>query len=86
MMRPVKPGDLLVMCPQIDMTLVGVVLSHHDDVQEVTHAHSWLHQDLAGPGVSIYWQPSGVVALWTYCRITEEIVAGRIKQVNADEP
>ena len=83
-MRPVKPGDLLILDTGLDVELVGVVTAHYDDISLVSE-NVWEYQQLEGPGVSIYWQTSNTMALWLYSRLAEEIIAGRLKQVEARE-
>ena len=84
-MRPVKPGDLLILDTELDVELVGVVTAHYDDISSVSE-NVWEYQQLEGPGVSIYWQTSNTMALWLYSRLAEEIIAGRLKQVETYEP
>lgn len=83
-MRPVKPGDLLILDTGLDVELVGVVTAHYDDISLVSE-NVWEYQQLEGPGVSIYWQTSNTMALWLYSRLAEEIIAGRLKQVETRE-
>ena len=83
-MRPVKPGDLLILDTGLDVELVGVVTAHYDDISLVSE-NVWEYQQLEGPGVSIYWQASNTMALWLYSRLAEEIIAGRLKQVETRE-
>lgn len=83
-MRPVKPGDLLILDTGLDVELVGVVTAHYDDISLVSE-NVWEYQQLEGPGVSIYWQTSNTIALWLYSRLAEEIIAGRLKQVETRE-
>lgn len=83
-MKPVKPGDLLILDTGLDVELVGVVTAHYDDISLVSE-NVWEYQQLEGPGVSIYWQTSNTMALWLYSRLAEEIIAGRLKQVETRE-
>jgi len=82
--RPVKPGDLLIFDTGYDVELIGVVIEHHDDISKVVEDF-FEYQHLEGPGVSIYWQTSNTMAMWLYTRLAEEIIAGRLKQVETGE-
>lgn len=83
-MRPVKPGDLLIFDTGYNAELIGIVVEHHDDVSKVAE-DAWEYQHLEGPGVTIYWQPSNIMALWLYSRLAEEIIEGRLRQVETNE-
>lgn len=83
-MRPVKPGDLLIFDSGYQVELLGVVTEHHDDIT-LAAKDVWEYH-LTGPGVSIYWQTSNTMALWTYVRLTAEIVRGKMKRMETDEP
>ena len=82
-MRPVKPGDLLILDTRLGVELMGVVIAHHDDVSVVAE-NAYEYQQLEGPGVSIYWQTSNTTALWLYSRLAEEIIDGTLRQVETD--
>ena len=84
-MRPVKPGDLLIFDSGYQVELLGVVIEHHDDVA-LPAKNVWEYQQLKGPGASIYWQTSNTMALWSYVRLTEEIVNGKMKLMETNEP
>ena len=83
-MRPVKPGDLLIFDSGYQVELLGVVTEHHDDIT-LAAKDVWEYQHLTGPGVSIYWQTSNTMALWPYSRLAEEIIHGKLKQVETNE-
>ena len=83
-MRPVKPGDLLILDTGYNVELIGVVIEHHNDISKAAE-DAFEYQHLEGPGVSIYWQTSNTTALWLYSRLAEEIIDGKLRQVETDE-
>lgn len=70
MNRPVKKGDILTLLPApFYVELIGVVLDHHDELSDAMTEQVYDFEKIKGPGVSIYWSTSDIIAYWDYKRV-----------------
>ena len=83
-MRPVQPGDLLLLDTRYDLYLTGIVLKHHNELSQVADQVPFLEL-IKGPGVVIYWITSDCIAHWDYDRISKSLNDGSL-QILARSP
>lgn len=74
--NPVFPGDLLSLDTDVEGTLLGIVLSHHDEVAGMGSPYDFLCR---GPGASIHWTTNNHTAYWPYKDISLAIKQSRMK-------
>jgi len=80
-MKTLEPGDLLHFIPEGNARLLtGIVLTHHDEIAGLEEPNPF-DDGPSGPGVSIYWQTSNVLAHWSDVEIEHQMNEGTMKVV-----
>ena len=74
--NPVFPGDLLSLDTDVGGVLLGIVLSHHDEVAGMGNPYDSFCK---GPGASIHWTTNNFIVYWPYKDISLAIKQSRMK-------
>lgn len=74
--NPVFPGDLLSLNTDVEGVLLGIVLSHHDEIAGMGNPYNSFCR---GPGVSIHWTTNNLTVYWPYKDISLAMKQSRMK-------